>query len=88
MKPSEKSHLKSQAHNLKPVVILGAGGLSAGVSSEIDRALEDHELIKIRISQSEREARKAITAQIITNHQATLIGTIGHIIIIYRPKSN
>ena len=87
MKPSQKSLLKSQAHHLKPVVIIGAGGLSTGVTSEIDRALEDHELIKVRISQSEREMRKLITEQIISHHHATLIGTIGHIIILYRRKS-
>lgn len=88
MKSSERSLLKSQAHHLKPVVIIGSGGLSDGVANEIERALNDHELIKIRISQEERDVRKSITAQIIANHQAELIGSIGHIIILYRRKAD
>lgn len=87
MKSSEKSILKSKAHHLKPIVIIGTGGLTPGVSNEIERALEDHELIKVRISQNEREIRRSISTQIVIDHHATLIGSIGHIIILYRRKS-
>ena len=38
--------LRSQAHHLDPVVLLGANGLTNAVLHEIDRALNDHELIK------------------------------------------
>ncbi len=88
MNSNQRSLLKSQAHHLKPVVIIGASGLTQGVSLEIERALDDHELIKIRISQDEREVRKRIAALIIADHHAVLVGSIGHIIIIYRRKKS
>lgn len=82
-----KKHLKSQAHQLKPVVIIGANGLTEAVHQELERALDDHELIKIRISSQEREDRKLITDAIVEHHGAELISKIGHIIVIYR-KAN
>ncbi|MCL4410582.1 MAG: YhbY family RNA-binding protein, partial [Gammaproteobacteria bacterium] len=40
----QKQFLKGLAHPLKPVVLLGANGLTEGVVAEIDSALEHHEL--------------------------------------------
>lgn len=84
MKPSFKQELKAKAHHLKPIIIIGGEGLTPGVQNEIDRALTDHELIKIRVNAEDREERKSITADIIEYHHAELVGSIGHIIIIYR----
>lgn len=84
MTPAFKRELKAKAHHLKPVIILGAEGLTAGVHKEIDRALDDHELIKIRVNAEDRIERKALTEDIVQSHQAELIGAIGHIIIIYQ----
>ncbi len=90
MTPSFKRHLKSKAHHLKPVIILGGDGLTAGVQKEIDRALDDHELLKIRVNAEDRIERKALTDEIVKYHKADLVGSIGHIIIIYRqaPEKN
>lgn len=88
MKPSFKQELKAKAHHLKPIIIIGGEGLTPGVQSEIDRALTDHELIKIRVNAEDREERKSITAEIVEHHHAELIGSIGHIIIIYRPDES
>lgn len=85
MTPSFKSQLKSKAHHLKPVIIIGGEGLTAGVHNEIDRALTDHELIKIRVNAEDRSERKSLTEAIVKFHKAELVGSIGHIIIIYRP---
>ena len=54
----EKRSLKKQAHSLKPVVIIGANGLTENVLAEINRALDDHELIKVKIASSNREFRQ------------------------------
>ena len=50
--------LKAKAHQLEPVVIIGAKGLTQEVLAEIDRALKAHELIKVRAPALERRARK------------------------------
>ena len=79
-------HYRSQAHALKPVVIIGSNGLTEAVQLEIERALEDHELIKIRIHSQDRDFRQQVSQAILAERRAELIQTIGHIITIYRAK--
>lgn len=84
MNSAEKKYLRGKSHGLKPVIIIGSNGLTESVQHEIERALFDHELIKIRISEKDRSVRKAISDDIVAHHQAELINTIGHIIAIYK----
>lgn len=76
--------LKAQAHALHPVVIIGQHELTAAVHHEIETALHAHELIKIRVNAADKAHRQQMTESICQQHQAFLIGSIGHIIIIYR----
>lgn len=77
--------LKSKLHHLKPSVIIGNNGLTEAVINEIDRALNDHELIKIRIhTKNHKTDLTKITHEICTKTQAALIQIIGHIVAIYR----
>ncbi|HXC58639.1 MAG TPA: YhbY family RNA-binding protein, partial [Steroidobacteraceae bacterium] len=45
----QRRHLKGLAHPLKPVILMGNAGLTEGVVAETQRALADHELIKVRL---------------------------------------
>ncbi|PKM11623.1 MAG: ribosome assembly RNA-binding protein YhbY [Gammaproteobacteria bacterium HGW-Gammaproteobacteria-3] len=89
MKPAEKKQFKAQAHNLKPVIIIGQSGLTQGVLAEIEIALDCHELIKVKI-RAEREQRNTLKEEICTRTHAELIQSIGQIIVIYRfnPSKN
>lgn len=82
--PKTKQALKSKAHALKPVVMIGNHGLSESVSREINRALNDHELIKIKVASTDREARLALLNQISVSQEAELVQAIGNIGIFYR----
>ncbi len=84
MTPIERKKLRSQAHQLKPVVLIGQAGLTDAVLSEIELALDNHELIKIRIRSGDRSVRKTISNEICSAADAELIQTIGQITIIYR----
>ncbi|WP_195829430.1 YhbY family RNA-binding protein, partial [Bordetella pertussis] len=55
----ERSDLRSAAHPLRPVVLIGDNGLTDAVLKEIDLALTAHELIKVRAGGDDREAREA-----------------------------
>lgn len=81
----QKQHLKSLAHHLNPVVLLGANGLTEGVVAEIDMALEHHELIKVKIPGDDREMRKAIVEAIARETEAVAVQVIGKTVILYRP---
>ncbi len=85
---TQKRQLRGSAHSLKPVVILGDKGLTDNVLEEINRALDDHELIKIRINAADKAQRQQITQDICEKTQAQLIHTIGHIIAIYRENTD
>ncbi|MDD9889004.1 MAG: ribosome assembly RNA-binding protein YhbY [Gammaproteobacteria bacterium] len=80
----DKKKFRTIGHNLKPVVIIAQKGLTDNIKAEIDRALTDHELIKVKILTSTREAKKELIAEICDEFNAECIQSIGHIILIYR----
>lgn len=76
--------LRSKAHKLKPVVMVGDKGLTENVLEEINNTLNHHELIKIRIRTEEREDKKAIIKAICDKCKAQEVQVIGHILALYR----
>ncbi len=80
----QKKHFRAIGHQLNPVVTIADKGLSDTVLAEIDRALNDHELIKVKVVCEDREDKKAIIAEIITLTTATLVQSIGHVALILR----
>ena len=81
---SLRQALKAKAHHLKPVVLLGAKGLTPAVISETDVALLAHELIKVKINGAEKEDRKAIAVELCQQLKASLVQLIGNTAILYR----
>jgi RNA-binding protein len=79
-----KKFLKAKAHKLKPVVITGQHGLTPAVLSEINQALDHHELIKIRVNAADRDERRELAEEIRRETAAELIQSIGHVITLYR----
>ncbi|GGD67538.1 MULTISPECIES: YhbY family RNA-binding protein [Caballeronia] len=86
LSPAQRSDLRSQAHALKPVVLVGAEGLTDAVLKEIGVHLDAHQLIKIRVFGDEREARVAIYDEICDRLNAAPIQHIGKLLVIWRPE--
>ena len=86
MKLSEdqRRFLRGRAHALKPVIQIGGKGLTESVTKETARALQDHELIKVRAPGAGREARDALLAELATRTGSALVHRIGHIAVLYR----
>lgn len=82
----QKQFLKSLAHHLNPVVMLGGNGLTEGVLAEIENALAHHELIKVKIAGADRETKQLIIDAIVRETQASNVQTIGHILVLYKPS--
>ena len=80
--------LRSQAHHLDPVVLLGANGLTEAVMKEIDRALKSHELIKVKVPTDDREEREAIFAKVADELGAARVQMIGKLLILWRPAED
>jgi putative YhbY family RNA-binding protein len=82
----ERRTLKARAHALDPVVLIGDGGLTAAVLEEIERSLNAHELIKIRVSGEDRDARSDTLRRVCDELGATALQHIGRILVIYRQR--
>lgn len=76
--------LRRRGHNLKPVVLTGAAGLSNAVLEEIERALTDHELVKIKLAGADKEQRREMTAEIVAATGAVAVQNIGRIVLLFR----
>ncbi|CAB3642916.1 YhbY family RNA-binding protein [Paraburkholderia rhynchosiae] len=83
----QRAELRSQAHALKPVVLVGAEGLTDAVLAEIKVHLAAHQLIKIRVFGDEREERLAIYEQICDTLNAAPIQHIGKLLVIWKPEA-
>lgn len=82
----QRSQLRSLAHSLDPVVMIGDAGLTDAVLKEIDVSLNAHELIKIRVFGDDRQARLDMLESICEQMEAAPIQHIGKLLVIYRPK--
>ena len=81
-----KKELRKKAYSLKPFVIVGQHGLADAVIAEINVALNAHELIKIRIRETDKNKRSKQCIQIQKHLSAEIIHEIGFIIVLYRRK--
>src|SRR5215211_7061756 len=82
----ERAHLKARAHALEPVVQIGTAGITDAVVAELDRALTAHELLKVRIGVSDREARVAVGDELCARTDATAVHRVGKVLILWRPR--
>lgn len=86
----QKKQFKSIGHHLKPVLIVAENGLSEGVVAELERALNDHELIKVQFRITERDDRRALIDELSRVGRCELVQVIGKMALLYRrnPKPN
>ena len=80
----ERKRLRQIGHTLNPVVMVGDKGLSESVIEELNRALNDHQLIKVKVVAEDREARAALIADIVAASESEIVQTIGKIALIYK----
>lgn len=86
--PRERARLKARAHALEPVVHIGHGGVTDAVVAEVDRALEAHELIKVRAGAQDREARSELVETLSARTKAAVVQTVGKVMVFWRPKAD
>ncbi len=79
-----RSALRARAHALAPVVMISGRGLTDGVLTEINRSLTSHELIKIRVLDTDRIEREALLAEVCDRAGALPVQHIGKILVVYR----
>ena len=76
------------AHKLNPIVTVGANGITDNVKLELDRALSDHELVKIKVNIGDRDDRSEAIAELSVACGAEIIQTIGRTATLLRATDN
>jgi len=84
----QKKRLRTLAHTLNPIVAVGANGLSQNVQLEVDRALDDHELIKVKFAVGDRDLKRDLIKQLVEIVEAELVQEIGNIAVLFRKAEN
>ena len=83
----QKKQFRAIGHTLKPVVTVANNGLSESVVKELERAINDHELIKVKLSVGARENKAAVLKQLNQLIGSTTIQEIGNIALIYKAST-
>lgn len=81
---ADKKKFRAIAHKLRPIIIIADKGLTENIEKEINRALEDHELIKIKVAVGERADKKMLSDLICKQFKAECVQSIGNILLLYR----
>src|SRR5690348_11130931 len=80
----QRRHLRALAHELKPIVQVGKDGIDDGLVKAVDRALTDHELIKIKIGEGAGLDRHEAADEIAAQTRSEVAQVLGNVVVLYR----
>ena len=80
----QKKFLRGMGHRLKPIITIGAAGLTDSVRREFDASISHHELVKVRVRAPDREVRNEILAELCDKTSAEMVTRIGNVALLYR----
>ncbi len=81
------SKLKGLGQLLEPVLKVGHAGLSDGFIASLDKALTDHELVKVKFSDF-KDQKKTLSPQLAERTSSRLIMRVGNVAVLYRPNAD
>lgn len=86
LKGYQLNHLRSLAHTLKPVVLIGQKGVTKTVILSLEEALDRHELVKVKFIENKSKPEKLMMVEVMQSAvRAHFVGMVGHIATFYRP---
>ena len=80
----QKKFLRALTHDLSTIIWIGQNGLSQNVLTEIKSALDQHELIKIKIRVGDRKLRDQLAEDICKQTSAEPVQKIGNVVVLFR----
>lgn len=88
LSPSQRRYLRSLAHDLSPVILLGNKGATDAVLKELDRALSQHELVKVKLSGGDKDERQSQVDFLAGGTEAESVHQIGHVVVLFRRNTD
>ncbi|AMV72302.1 RNA-binding protein YhbY [Desulfuromonas sp. DDH964] len=80
--------LRGLGHHLQPVVMIGREELSERLLASVEVALEDHELIKVKLQEGCSTDRREIASQLAEKTRSQVAQVLGRTILLYRPATD
>lgn len=81
---SQKRYLRGLAHGINPVILVGNKGVTPALVKEFGNALDQHELVKVKLAGDDRDARKQQIDAIAAEVGAEVVQRIGHTASFFR----
>jgi RNA-binding protein len=82
----QRRALRALGHHLKPVVHVGQAGVTPALIGAVSQALKDHELIKVKLSEEDRDARAESAAQLASSTTAELAQLLGKTALLFKAR--
>ncbi len=82
----QKAELRALGHHLHALVQVGAQGVTEGVIAATKQALEDHELIKVKIAEEDREGRAQSIEALAQGANAQVAQTLGRTVLLFKKR--
>ncbi|MFA6689497.1 MAG: YhbY family RNA-binding protein [Sphaerochaetaceae bacterium] len=83
MNSNVRSYLRAQAHDLRPIVMVGKGGVNDSVIAALEEALVHHELVKIKFQDFKGEVRP-LSDQLAAATSAEVVSMVGFTAVLFR----
>jgi len=80
----QKKFLRKLGHSISPLVYIGKEGLTDTVVAAIDDSLRVHELIKVKLINTDRISKHEAAEQVPPKTGSQLVQLIGKTLLIYR----
>ena len=84
----QRAYLKSLATELEPAVYIGKQDLTESVIMEMDRYLDAHEMVKVKIQEGSELSPKDAANDAAEKLGAEYVQAIGRRFVLYRPAKN
>lgn len=81
---AQRKYLRRLGHDRNPIVLVGQAGIGTNLIAELERALTDHELVKVRARVGDRDERNAVLDELARATRSELVQRIGHVGLFYR----
>ena len=82
----QRRYLRGLGHDLNAIVQVGKGGIDDGLVDAVNQALEDHELIKLRIGEAASVDRHDAAAELATKTKSEVAQVLGNTVLLYRAR--
>lgn len=81
----QRRKLRALGHHLEPVVLVGQSGVTEGVIAATDQALEDHELIKIKVGEGPEDRHEA-AERLAESTSSEVAQVLGRTVLLFRKR--